>query len=74
MRDTAIDDEILKNLARNVRRLREAQSLSQVALAAQVKMSRPRLHFLEHQEPDVHLTTVARIAKALKMTVGELLQ
>lgn len=74
MRDTAIDAEILKNLVRNVRRLREAQGLSQVALAAQVKMSRPRLHFLEHQKQDVHLTTVARIAKALKVTVGELLQ
>jgi ribosome-binding protein aMBF1 (putative translation factor) len=34
MRDTAIDAEILKNLARNVRRLREAQGLSQAPLAA----------------------------------------
>jgi hypothetical protein len=39
MRDTAFDAEILKNLARNVLRLRVAQGLS-VALAAQVKMSR----------------------------------
>lgn len=41
MRDTAIDAEILKDLVRNMRRLREAQSLSRVALGAQVKMSRP---------------------------------
>ena len=41
MRDTSIDTEILKNLKRNVLRLREAQGLSQVALAAQMKMSRP---------------------------------
>ena len=41
MRDTSIDTEILKNLKRNVLRLREAQGLSQVALAAQMKMNRP---------------------------------
>lgn len=40
MRDTAIDAEILKNLAQGVRRLGEAQGLSQVALAAQAKMGR----------------------------------
>ena len=40
MRNNAIDAEILKDLGRNMRRLCEGQSLSQVALAAQVKMSR----------------------------------
>jgi len=55
MKDTAIDTEILKNLVENVRRLSEAQGLSQIALAAQVKISRPRLKFLEHQKQDVHL-------------------
>jgi len=38
-----------------------------VALAAQVKRSRPRINFFEHQKQDVPLTTVARVAKALKV-------
>jgi hypothetical protein len=38
-----------------------------VTLAAQVKRSRPRINFFEHQKQDVHLTTVARVAKALKV-------
>ena len=74
MRDTTIDAEILKNLAWNVRSLREAQGLSQVSLPVQVNMSRPRLNFLEHQKHDAHLTTPARISKALKVTVGELVE
>ena len=52
---------------RNVRRLREAQNLPLVALAAQVKRSRPRINFFEHQKQDVPLTTVATVAKALKV-------
>lgn len=67
MRGTAFDAEILKSVARNVRRRREAQGLSQVALAAQLKMSRPCMKFLEHHPREVHLTRVARIAKALKV-------
>lgn len=66
MRDTPFDAEILKSFARNVQRLREAQGLSQVTLAAQLKMSRPCIKFLEHQKREVHLTRVARIAKVLE--------
>jgi hypothetical protein len=66
MRDNAIDAQNLKDLARNMRRPCEAQRLSQVAVAAQVKMSRPRSNFFAHQKQEVHLTTVARVMKALK--------
>ena len=52
MRNNVIDAEILKDLGRNMRRLCEAQSLSQVALAAQVKMSSPRINVFAHQKQD----------------------
>jgi len=62
MRDTAFDAEILKNLARNVRRLRVAQGLSGCP------------GHTDEDKRDVHLTKVARIAKALRARVPELLE
>lgn len=66
--------DLLRQLASNVRRLRENQGLSQVALAHKVKMSRSRLNQLELVNQDPRVSTILRIAKALKVSVAELLE
>jgi transcriptional regulator with XRE-family HTH domain len=56
--------------------LREEQGLSQAALARKVKppLSREYIARLEMGRHDPSLSTVARIAKALKVKISELLE
>lgn len=65
--------ELLQTLARKVQAFREAQGLTQTALAARVHMSRARLNQLEQAKQDVRISTVLRLAQALKVPVTKLL-
>lgn len=65
---------LLKKFASNVRRVREARGLSQTALAAMATMSRPRLNQLEQAKQDPRVSTVLKIAQALKVPLSTLLE
>lgn len=56
-----------------IRALREAQGLSIRALAAKAKMGYPYLCNVENGKADPSLSTLRRLAKALKVKVVELI-
>jgi transcriptional regulator with XRE-family HTH domain len=61
-------------LGRRLRRLRQARGLSLVALAAQAQCSREYLRLLETgQQKDVTVSMARRLAKALGVSLMELL-
>jgi transcriptional regulator with XRE-family HTH domain len=60
--------------ARNLKRAREKAKLSQEALADAAGMHRNEISLLERGEREPKIGTVARLAKALGMTAGELLK
>ena len=59
-------------LARAIRQLRRERELSQEALAAAAGMHPKHLSEIERGNKDPRATTVARLAEALGVTVGEL--
>jgi len=63
-----------KKLARRARRLHEVRGSSQVKLVSLVKMVRPQLNSIEWAKQYVHLITLVRIGKALKVPVEKLLK
>ncbi len=63
---------IMKRVARNVKRIREARGLSQQAVADKAKIHRVYLAQIEGADYSPSLDVLDRIAKALKVTVGEL--
>ena len=56
-----------------LRQIREAQGYSLRALAAKVGMAYPALFRLESGAADPRLSTLRKLAKALKVTVGEII-
>lgn len=60
-------------LAANVRRLRSTQGLSQERLAEKAGIHRNYLGGIERRERNVGLDNIENIARALGVTVGELL-
>lgn len=62
-----------KKIARNVKRLREAQGLSAKALADRIGASRQYVYLIEDAQRVPSLTILTRIAKALRTQIGELL-
>lgn len=63
-----------KQLGQRLKRLRTVQGLSQDALARQVKITREYVNKLEAGRYDPTISVVQRLAKALKVTVGELVK
>jgi transcriptional regulator with XRE-family HTH domain len=63
-----------ERLAMQVKRLREAQGLSQEALAKKAGISRGYLARLETARQDPTLTVVEKLAKALKVSVAKLVK
>jgi transcriptional regulator with XRE-family HTH domain len=57
-----------------LKRLRDARGLSQTALAEKAGISRGYLARLEAAQQDPTLTVVEKLAKALKISVAELLK
>jgi transcriptional regulator with XRE-family HTH domain len=62
----------LSSLARTIRQLRRERELSQEALAAAAGMHPKHLSEIERGNKDPRATTVANLAEALGVTVGEL--
>ncbi|TKB65675.1 MAG: helix-turn-helix transcriptional regulator [Nitrospira sp.] len=56
-----------------IKAIREEQGLSLRALAAKAKMGYPYLCNVENGKADPSLSTLRRLAKALRVTVGELI-
>lgn len=63
----------VKRLAMRVKKLREAKGMTQEALAAKARISRVYLAQIERHRQDPAVSIVVRIAKALGVKVGELL-
>lgn len=61
-----------QTLGQRIRAAREAQSLSQVSLAAAAGISQGYLSQLEHDEREPTLSIAARVANALGVSVDEL--
>jgi len=64
----------IARLALRLRTLRQARGLTQEQLAAKAGLSREYLARLETAPQDPTLTTLEKLAKALKVTAGDLLR
>ena len=62
----------LKRMAKRIQELREARGWAQVELAARAGISRPYLARLETGRQDPRVSILAKIAKALKVKLGDL--
>ncbi len=63
-----------KRIGMNLKRLREANGLTQAALAKKAKLHRVSLARMEAQTIIPTVRTLERLAKALKVDVAELLR
>lgn len=70
----AQDDEILRSLAANVRRIRVELGMSQAALAEALGLAVRSLQAIEAAETDVSTTRLVAIARALRCSVDALLR
>ena len=61
-------------LARHLKRLREARGLSQERLATRAGITRAYVARLELGRQDPRLAVVRKLAKALKVRVGDLVE
>jgi transcriptional regulator with XRE-family HTH domain len=65
----------MPTFAMNLKTIRVAQGLTQVALAKKLKVKQPFVAALESgAKPNPSLDVLRRLAKALKVTVGELVE
>ncbi len=62
-----------RTIGMKIQRLRQKRGMTQEALAAKAGVSRGFLARLETGRHDPSLTTVGKLAKALKVKLGELL-
>lgn len=65
---------IMKRVAENMRRIRNKRGLTQQTLADKVKIHRVYLAQMEGATRAPSLEMLERLAKALKVTVGELVE
>jgi len=61
-----------KRLAMRLRQMREERGITQEALARQARISRVYLAQLERHRQDPSLSVLVRLARALKVKVGDL--
>ena len=64
----------IARLATRLRTLRHARGLTQAQLAAKASLSREYLARLETARQDPTLTTLEKLAKALRVTAADLLR
>jgi len=64
----------IEKLAARLKALRERRGLSQEQLAEKAGLSRPHLARLETAKQDPTLSTIEKLAKALKVKPAELLK
>lgn len=67
------DKEILKKVGARIKFLREQKGLSQFDLATEAEIPKNQIGRIERFEINTSLVTLNRIAKALKIDLGELL-
>jgi transcriptional regulator with XRE-family HTH domain len=65
---------LAKMLGRKLKTLRSQRELSQATLAKQVGVTQPYIAALEKGRENPTLSTLAKLAKALKVTVAELVE
>lgn len=65
---------IAKILGRNIKVLRDVRKLSQITLAKRVGVTQPYIVALEKGRENPTLATLEKLAKALKVTVAELVK
>jgi len=63
-----------KQLVRRLKALRNEQGLSQAALAQKANLAREFLARLELGQHDPSLSTLSKLAKALKVKISEMLE
>ncbi|MBK9949204.1 MAG: helix-turn-helix transcriptional regulator [Nitrospira sp.] len=61
-------------IGKNIKALRERRKLSQVTLAKRVGVTQPYVVALEKGRENPTLTTLTKLAKALKVTLGDLVE
>jgi transcriptional regulator with XRE-family HTH domain len=66
-------DSIKNNLARNVKEFRLSANMSQADLADQAKIRQPLISKLEHGKGNPTLDSIVKVARALGVTVIDLL-
>ena len=66
-------DDVRHRLAANLRKLRQAKGLSQEAFADEAGLHRTYISDLERSARNPTITVVDRIAKALGISIGKLL-
>lgn len=66
--------DILNVFGRNVRRLREAQNLSQEELAERAQVHRTYVGMVERAEKNITLRNIEKFSKALQVPLSELLE
>lgn len=66
-------DDVRRRLAANLRKLRQAKGLSQEAFADEAGLHRTYISDLERSARNPTVTVVDRIAKALGVSIGKLL-
>lgn len=65
--------DINKDVGLNIRRIREEKGLSQEKLAFQAELHRAYIGQIERGEKNIGLKNLEKIAKALKVSVKDLL-
>ncbi|MFL6725217.1 MAG: helix-turn-helix domain-containing protein [Sphingomicrobium sp.] len=65
--------DVRQRLARNLRKLRQAKGVSQEAFAEEAGLHRTYISDLERGERNPTITVVDKIARALDVPIGELL-
>jgi len=68
------EQDVRENLATNIRLLRKAQKLSQEELSEMSGVCRTSLIYVERAKGDICLSTLVRLASALKVEVAELVR
>lgn len=71
---SATSSGVLSNVGENVRRLRAARKLSQVALADAAGLSRRMIAAIENDDANLSLSTLDRIAAALQCSLTTLIR
>ena len=66
-------EDVRNRLARNLRKLRQAKGLSQEAFADEAGLHRTYISDLERAARNPTITVVAKIAKALEVQIGDVL-
>lgn len=66
------DEEILKVLGRNIRRLRKAKELSQLQVEVAAGLPAANLTRIERGQKDIHVTKLIKIAEALGVQLSNL--